>query len=156
MRNERPDLEEKRESLIQETSSNKNLLQQLEDSLLRELASSTGNMLDNTELIQTLENTKTKATEVSDQSILGAGGVKKSLGRMKIVGTIIKSLVTDVRSKSWLPSSNVATAVFFFSTQNNIRDFKATIWSLISLKANSKALLTSISLHFLHGYGLDF
>lgn len=65
VRHERPDLEEKRESLIQETSTNKNLLQQLEDSLLRELASSTGNMLDNTELIITLEETKTKATEVS-------------------------------------------------------------------------------------------
>lgn len=64
VRNERPDLEEKRESLIQETSNNKNLLQHLENSLLRELASSTGNMLDNTELIQTLEDTKTKATEV--------------------------------------------------------------------------------------------
>lgn len=64
VRNERLDLEEKRESLIQETSSNKNLLQQLEDSLLRELASSTGNMLDNTELIQTLEETKAKAFEV--------------------------------------------------------------------------------------------
>lgn len=64
VRNERPDLEEKRESLIAETSENKNLLQQLEDSLLRELSTSTGNMLDNTELISTLENTKSKASEV--------------------------------------------------------------------------------------------
>ncbi|KAG8306674.1 Dynein heavy chain 10, axonemal [Homalodisca vitripennis] len=72
VRNERPDLEEKRESLIQETSSNKNLLQHLEDSLLRELAASTGNMLDNTELIQTLEDTKTKATEVSVKLDLAA------------------------------------------------------------------------------------
>lgn len=64
VRNERPDLEEQREMLIEETSSNKNLLQHLEDSLLRELAQSTGNMLDNTELIQTLDDTKTKATEV--------------------------------------------------------------------------------------------
>ncbi|KAJ8934457.1 hypothetical protein NQ314_013332 [Rhamnusium bicolor] len=35
VRNERPDLEEQREHLIAETSENKNLLQQLEDSLLR-------------------------------------------------------------------------------------------------------------------------
>jgi len=61
---ERKELEEQREHLIQETSDNKNLLKDLEDSLLRELASSTGNMLDNLDLVQTLEETKSKATEV--------------------------------------------------------------------------------------------
>eukprot|EP01135_Chromosphaera_perkinsii_P002697 Nk52_evm65s226 gene=Nk52_evmTU65s226 len=64
---ERKDLEEQREQLIQETSVNKKLLKDLEDVLLRELASSTGNMLDNTELIETLEETKTKASEVSEK-----------------------------------------------------------------------------------------
>ncbi|XP_010225362.1 PREDICTED: dynein heavy chain 10, axonemal-like [Tinamus guttatus] len=61
---ERRELEEQRESLIQETSENRNLLKDLEDSLLRELATSTGNMLDNVDLVQTLEETKSKATEV--------------------------------------------------------------------------------------------
>lgn len=61
---ERRELEEQREHLIQETSDNKNLLKDLEDSLLRELTSSTGNMLDNLDLVQTLEETKSKATEV--------------------------------------------------------------------------------------------
>ena len=48
-------------------SQNKKLLKDLEDALLRELATSTGNMLDNVELVQTLEETKTKATEVMDK-----------------------------------------------------------------------------------------
>ena len=61
---ERRELEEQREHLIQETSDNKNLLKDLEDSLLRELTSSTGNMLDNLDLVQTLDETKSKATEV--------------------------------------------------------------------------------------------
>lgn len=61
---ERKELEEQRERLIQETSENKRLLKDLEDSLLRELATSTGNMLDNVELVQTLEETKSKASEV--------------------------------------------------------------------------------------------
>ncbi|KAJ8717767.1 hypothetical protein PYW07_005697 [Mythimna separata] len=65
VRAERSDLEEQRESLIIETSANKSLLSGLEDSLLRELATSTGNMLDNVELVNTLENTKSKAAEVS-------------------------------------------------------------------------------------------
>ncbi|CAD6994119.1 unnamed protein product [Ceratitis capitata] len=72
VRSERPDLEQQRESLIAQTSENKQLLQQLEDSLLRELANSTGNMLDNVELIETLENTKTKAAAVSEQLLLSA------------------------------------------------------------------------------------
>jgi len=53
-------------------SDNKRLLKELEDSLLRELATSTGNMLDNVELIETLEETKSKATEVGEKLKLGA------------------------------------------------------------------------------------
>uniref|UniRef100_A0A3Q1G9E8 Dynein axonemal heavy chain 10 n=1 Tax=Acanthochromis polyacanthus TaxID=80966 RepID=A0A3Q1G9E8_9TELE len=64
---EKKELEEQRERLIQETSSNKKLLKKLGDSLLRELATSTGNMLDNTELIHTLEKTKSKAIEVFEK-----------------------------------------------------------------------------------------
>uniref|UniRef100_A0A3B5MPU2 Dynein heavy chain ATP-binding dynein motor region domain-containing protein n=1 Tax=Xiphophorus couchianus TaxID=32473 RepID=A0A3B5MPU2_9TELE len=64
---EKRELEEQRERLIQETSDNKKLLKNLGDSLLRELATSTGNMLDNTELVETLEETKLKSTEVSSE-----------------------------------------------------------------------------------------
>jgi dynein heavy chain len=65
VKSERLDLEEQREMLVEETSINKNLLSTLEDMLLRELTTSTGNMLDNVELIETLENTKKKSAEVS-------------------------------------------------------------------------------------------
>ncbi|NXX13493.1 DYH10 protein, partial [Podargus strigoides] len=64
---EKRELEEQRENLIQETTDNKNLLKDLEDFLLRELTSATGNMLDNVDLVQTLEETKTKATEVIEK-----------------------------------------------------------------------------------------
>ncbi|CAL8247788.1 unnamed protein product [Merluccius merluccius] len=64
---ERKELEEQRERLILETSDNKKLLKELEDSLLRELATSSGNMLDNTELLVTLEETKSKASEVFEK-----------------------------------------------------------------------------------------
>ncbi|XP_058060896.1 dynein axonemal heavy chain 10 [Anopheles bellator] len=70
VRAERPDLEEQRETLIAETTANKALLQNLEDSLLRELATSTGNMLDNVELVTTLESTKEKAAEVAQKIAL--------------------------------------------------------------------------------------
>ncbi|XP_045466201.1 dynein axonemal heavy chain 10 [Harmonia axyridis] len=82
VRNERPDLEEQREMLISETSVNKNLLQQLEDSLLRELSTTTGNMLDNVELVATLENTKSKAGEVMEKLEL-AVETSKDIDRLR-------------------------------------------------------------------------
>ncbi|KAJ3349859.1 Dynein heavy chain 10, axonemal [Entophlyctis luteolus] len=67
---ERHELEEQRQQLISEMSSNKSLLKDLEDTLLRELAASTGSMLDNVDLIRTLEETKSKATEISQKIAL--------------------------------------------------------------------------------------
>jgi dynein heavy chain len=67
---ERKELEEQREKLIVEMSKNKALLKDLEDTLLRELASSTGLMLDNVELIKTLEETKSKANEIAQKLLL--------------------------------------------------------------------------------------
>ena len=76
---ERKELEEQRERLILETSDNKKLLKELEDSLLRELATSSGNMLDNTELLSTLEETKSKASEVSPMGISSDTGQRLSI-----------------------------------------------------------------------------
>jgi dynein heavy chain len=62
---ERPDLEQQFSALVSEMSQNSRLLVQLEDSLLQNLASSKGNILDNEELISTLEDTKSKSVEIS-------------------------------------------------------------------------------------------
>ena len=62
---ERPDLEKAFKDLVDDMSANAVLLEELEESLLRNLAASTGNILDNDELIATLESTKTKAVEIS-------------------------------------------------------------------------------------------
>ena len=63
--NERPDLETSWAALVQSMSENASTLVQLEDTLLRELSSSSGNILDNQDLIATLQNTKVKAIEIS-------------------------------------------------------------------------------------------
>jgi dynein heavy chain len=65
VKHERPDLEESFSSLVKEMGENADILAQLEDTLLKELSSSEGNILDNSELIATLANTKTKATDIS-------------------------------------------------------------------------------------------
>ncbi|WZN62121.1 heavy chain alpha of dynein [Chloropicon roscoffensis] len=67
VRHERLDLEERREELIKDMSQNKALLKKLEDTLMHELSNATGNILDNEELINTLEETKLKATEIAEK-----------------------------------------------------------------------------------------
>ena len=62
---ERFDLEEQREKLIAETFEIKNLLKNLEETVLRGLSTSTGDILDNSEVLETLEETKRKAAEVN-------------------------------------------------------------------------------------------
>uniref|UniRef100_A0A7S0KGL2 Dynein-1, subspecies f n=1 Tax=Micromonas pusilla TaxID=38833 RepID=A0A7S0KGL2_MICPS len=66
VRHERPDLEEQREELVKDMADSSMLLKQLEDTLLKELSSAEGNILDNQELIKTLENTKTKAKNIAE------------------------------------------------------------------------------------------
>ncbi|XP_043285223.1 dynein axonemal heavy chain 10 [Venturia canescens] len=82
VRTERADIEEQRETLIAETSENKKLLQHLEDSLLREIATNQGNMLDNIDLIETLENTKSSASEVTTKLFL-AGVTATDINKLR-------------------------------------------------------------------------
>jgi dynein heavy chain len=63
---ERPDLEELRQNLVQKMSENRQIIKGLEDTLLRELAASKGSILDNDELIQTLNNAKTKSIAIGE------------------------------------------------------------------------------------------
>lgn len=54
-----------RATLVSDMSTNKALLKKLENTLLRELSNATGNILDNQELISTLESAKEKAVDIS-------------------------------------------------------------------------------------------
>jgi dynein heavy chain len=62
---ETPELEEQRIELVRDMSDKKSVLKGLEDMLLRELANSTGNILDNTDLIATLEEAKSKSVSIA-------------------------------------------------------------------------------------------
>lgn len=61
---ERSDLQRQSEELVQTMAESRAQLKELEDTLIRELTLSTGNILDNDDLISTLENTKSSAVEV--------------------------------------------------------------------------------------------
>eukprot|EP00742_Colponemidia_sp_Colp-10_P004363 GILJ01004656.1.p1 GENE.GILJ01004656.1~~GILJ01004656.1.p1 ORF type:complete len:2862 (-),score=582.32 GILJ01004656.1:82-7611(-) len=64
---ERSDLEDQRTHNIQQMSDDKAKVKELEDTLLRELANSSGNLLDNEELISTLEDAKSKSIEIAQR-----------------------------------------------------------------------------------------
>jgi len=64
---ERADIEEKFAEIVSQMSENVQALAALEDTLLKTLASSQGNILDNEELISTLDEAKTKAVDIHSQ-----------------------------------------------------------------------------------------
>ena len=62
---ERPDREEARNRLVKEMSENQTKRKELEESLLKELTGAKGDILENVELVATLEETKTKSVEIT-------------------------------------------------------------------------------------------
>eukprot|EP00899_Mesostigma_viride_P009796 jgi/Mesvir1/18818/Mv04309-RA.2 len=66
---EKHELEEQRQKLLEEVNSYKKKIKQLEDDLLLRLSSSTGNLLDDTELIDVLAVTKQTAQDVNEKLI---------------------------------------------------------------------------------------
>jgi len=94
---ERADLEQLRQELIQQMSDNKTLLYQLEDTLLRELAYATGNILENKELITTLENTKAKAVSI----------------QQKVEEALVTSKEIDETRSKYRPSAKRGSILFF-------------------------------------------
>ena len=72
VKQKRPDLEEGRVKLIKESTANRALLKTLEDTLLCELSTAQGEIVDNIELIETLESAKLKSTEICEKLALAA------------------------------------------------------------------------------------
>ena len=64
---ERPDLENLKKQLTKENNSYKITLKKLEDSLLARLSNAQGNFLDDIELVENLENTKTTALGIEEK-----------------------------------------------------------------------------------------
>ena len=85
---ERPDLEEQFALLVTDMGQSALLIVELEDTLLHELSSSQGNILDNAELIATLDETKTKAVEISGK-LEEATHTKDEISRARSAYTVV-------------------------------------------------------------------
>jgi dynein heavy chain len=67
VKKERPELEEQKSALIVENASSAAQLQQLENKILHLLSTATGNILDDEELINTLQQSKVTSTEIEEK-----------------------------------------------------------------------------------------
>ncbi|XP_053425879.1 dynein axonemal heavy chain 2 isoform X5 [Nycticebus coucang] len=67
VRKERPELEEQKDSLVINIAAGKRKLKELEDEILRLLNEATGSLLDDVQLVNTLQTSKVTAMEVTEQ-----------------------------------------------------------------------------------------
>ena len=67
VRKERPELEQQKNELVVAVAAGKRKLVELEDTILRMLSSATGSLLDDEELVLTLQSSKTTSVEVTSQ-----------------------------------------------------------------------------------------
>uniref|UniRef100_A0A8C3P4G2 Dynein axonemal heavy chain 2 n=1 Tax=Chrysemys picta bellii TaxID=8478 RepID=A0A8C3P4G2_CHRPI len=67
VRKERPELEEQKDSLVLNIAAGKSKLKELEDEILRLLNEATGSLLDDVQLVNTLQTSKVTANEVTEQ-----------------------------------------------------------------------------------------
>ena len=132
---ERKDLADQRTALIQDMSDLSETLKELEDSLLYELANSTGNILDNTDLISTLEQTKTKATEIS---------AKLELAK-------VTSNEIDVACSHYRPVATRGSILFFvmasLAALNNMYELSLALYMVVFGVALDKAVTDPILEH---------
>ena len=75
---ERPDLQAKKEELVVSIAEGRNTIQNLEDTILRLLAESSGNILDDEQLINTLDDSK-KISKKTEESVAGAEVTTKEI-----------------------------------------------------------------------------
>merc|ERR1719506_3348168 len=72
VRKERPDLEAQKADLMRQQNEFKIKLKEIEDSLLSQLANAEGDLTENIELIENLEESKRVSVEISEKAIIAA------------------------------------------------------------------------------------
>ena len=123
---ERADLEEQKQKLVVEVNHNKKVLKGLEDDLLYRLANSTGNLLDDAELIGVLQQTKETGLEVAEK-LLTAEDTDKRINTAReeyrpvaTRGALLYFLVVDMASISnmYMVSLQQFLQLFDYSIEN--------------------------------------
>eukprot|EP00327_Prymnesium_parvum_P015479 CAMPEP_0113272674 /NCGR_PEP_ID=MMETSP0008_2-20120614/23450_1 /TAXON_ID=97485 /ORGANISM="Prymnesium parvum" /LENGTH=4484 /DNA_ID=CAMNT_0000122153 /DNA_START=48 /DNA_END=13502 /DNA_ORIENTATION=+ /assembly_acc=CAM_ASM_000153 len=124
---ERAELEEQKQKLVEEVNHNKKVLKGLEDDLLYRLANSTGNLLDDAELIDVLQQTKETGIEVAEK-LLNAEDTDKRINTAReeyrpvaTRSSLLYFLVVDMASinNMYMVSLQQFLQLFDYSIENS-------------------------------------
>lgn len=102
VRLERPDLEEERNKLITNINNDKTQLKAIEDKILKMLFESEGNILDNEELVNTLNNSKTtsqaiaRRLEEAEKTEVNISAAREKYRTVAIKGSVMYFVVADL------------------------------------------------------------
>ena len=101
VKKERPDLAAKKEELIAQQNEFKITLKRLEDGLLQQLAEATGDILENVELIESLEKSKALSTEIN----------------AKVEIAKVTEVAINEASENYRPAASRGALVFFMMSE---------------------------------------
>jgi len=101
VRKERPDLAAKKEEIVSQQNEFKITLKKLEDGLLQQLADATGDILENIELIESLEHSKALSTEINQ----------------KVEIAKVTEVAINEASEAYRPAANRGALVFFLMNE---------------------------------------
>lgn len=113
MSKEQKVLEESLNTLLKEVTYNKKELKLLDDQLLKKLTESSGNLLDDVELVEILNNTKTQAKEMSIK-LVDANTKTKEINEKReiyrpvaIRGSVIYFCIIEISQVNWMYNSSL-------------------------------------------------
>lgn len=127
LQKERAELEDQKQKLVEEVNSNQKTLKQLEDNLLHKLATSTGNLLDDVELIEVLQKTKATGVEVQEKLANAAetdkriSGAREEYRPVATRGALLYFLVVDMAAidNMYMVSLQQFLELFDFAIDNS-------------------------------------
>ena len=112
---ERPDLQEEASNLVKQLSEFTITLKQLEDSLLEKLSNSKGDILEDIELIENLEETKRTASDIAEKVILA----KETEANINANRELYRPVAAiGALMYFWLDNLNVLDRVYQYSMAN--------------------------------------
>jgi dynein heavy chain, axonemal len=101
VKKERPDLASKKEEIVSQQNEFKITLKKLEDGLLQQLADATGDILENIELIESLEHSKALSTEINQ----------------KVEIAKVTEIAINEASEAYRPAASRGALVFFMMNE---------------------------------------
>jgi dynein heavy chain, axonemal len=153
VRLERPDLEEERNKLISNINNDKNQLKAIEDKILKMLFESEGNILDNEELVNTLNDSKTTSAAISrrlaeaEKTEANISAAREKYRPVAAKGSIMYFVVADLGliDSMYQFSLRYFTQLFNLTIQNSTKSNDLEKRLQILLAETTVAIYTNVS-----------